>query len=100
VENKDRTKNEERILYKKLFKEIEILENKPDSTEIPLQTLNASSQRCPECGTELIESPYRNIVGEGVGITVSSPSKNHDTGEETVCPNCGLVCGDNIKKID
>ena len=99
MENKDRTKNEEHILYKKLFKEIEILENKPDSAEIPLQTLDLSSRRCPECGTELIESPYRNLVGEGVGITVSIPSKNHDPGEETVCPNCGLVFGDNIRKM-
>jgi len=50
-----------------------------------------STKKCPECGTPMINAPFPNLGGDGVGHTISGSTKRPPWGTEKVCPKCGYV---------
>jgi ssDNA-binding Zn-finger/Zn-ribbon topoisomerase 1 len=47
--------------------------------------------KCPECSTPMINTPFANLGGDGVGYTVSTHTKRPAWGTEKVCPACGYI---------
>ena len=79
--------------YEKIFEELEC--KKDDSTmddkRITEDEFDNSNIKCPECFTHMINAPFPNLGGAGVGQTISGSTKRPSWGTEKVCPKCGYV---------